>query len=124
MTRARAVDAMRAAYSPEFLEFWAAYPRRVGKGAAWAVFERLQASPADLDRMLEALVWQVRQPGWREAGGQYIPHPATWLHQRRWEDEPVEILRASVLAWVCPHEPACEARHYCELKLAKAAAGL
>ncbi len=24
---------------------------------------------------------------WQKEGGQYIPNPATWLNQNRWEDE-------------------------------------
>ena len=24
---------------------------------------------------------------WNRDNGQFIPHPATWLNQRRWEDE-------------------------------------
>jgi DNA replication protein DnaC len=24
---------------------------------------------------------------WLKDGGQFIPHPATWLNGRRWEDE-------------------------------------
>jgi len=29
---------------------------------------------------------------WRKDNGQFIPHPQTWLNQRRWEDdvEPAE----------------------------------
>jgi hypothetical protein len=30
---------------------------------------------------------QRRTPGWLEADGQFIPHPASWLNGRRWEDE-------------------------------------
>ena len=28
---------------------------------------------------------------WTKDGGSFIPHPATWLNQRRWEDEEPEI---------------------------------
>jgi hypothetical protein len=28
---------------------------------------------------------------WTKDGGQFIPHPATWLNQKRWEDEPMAI---------------------------------
>lgn len=67
-----------------FTEFWQAYPRKVGKGAAekaWA-----KASP-DLQAVLTALVWQTKQDGWTKDGGAFIPHPGTYLNQRRWEDE-------------------------------------
>ena len=32
---------------------------------------------------------------WKKDGGQFIPHPATWLNQEGWDDEP-EIKIASV----------------------------
>jgi uncharacterized protein YdaU (DUF1376 family) len=67
-----------------FTEFWQAYPRKVGKGAAekaWA-----KASP-DLQAVLTALAWQTKQDGWTKDGGAFIPHPGTYLNQRRWEDE-------------------------------------
>lgn len=70
--------------SAEFEEFWQAYPRKVGKGAAekaWA-----KASP-DLQAVLTALAWQTKQDGWTKDGGAFIPHPGTYLNQRRWEDE-------------------------------------
>jgi hypothetical protein len=37
--------------------------------------------------MLRALSWQRAQDQWTKDGGQYIPNPATWLNQKRWEDE-------------------------------------
>lgn len=67
-----------------FMEFWQAYPRKVGKGAAekaWA-----KANP-DLQAVLTALAWQTKQDGWTKDGGAFIPHPGTYLNQRRWEDE-------------------------------------
>lgn len=67
-----------------FLAFWAAYPRRIGKGAAraaWAKALRL----AGADAILGALRAQVGAGLFRDAT--YTPHPATWLHQERWDDE-------------------------------------
>jgi hypothetical protein len=40
-----------------------------------------------LDRMLAALAVHVASEQWRRDDGRFIPHPATWLNQRRWEDE-------------------------------------
>ena len=37
------------------------------------------------------MVVAVEQHGaseqWRKDGGEFIPHPRTWLYQRRWDDE-------------------------------------
>lgn len=72
-----------------FDEFWAAYPRKVGKGAAitkWAKAIKL-APPYEIMSGLEAAKneWVMK-----ETETQFIPHPSTWLHQRRWEDEHAE----------------------------------
>jgi hypothetical protein len=71
-------------YAPDFEDFWKAYPRKVGKGAAFKAWKK---EDPDLADVLQALEWQIKQNQWVKDGGQFIPHPATWLNQRRWEDE-------------------------------------
>lgn len=73
-----------------FETFWKAYPRKVGKGAARKLFFRLRCDKY-LDTILEALVEQRKCEQWNEAGGRFIPHPATWLNQERWDDEMPEM---------------------------------
>ena len=41
----------------------------------------------DLKTILNAVKAQRESPQWTRDGGQFIPHPATWLNQERWEDE-------------------------------------
>lgn len=72
---------------PGFDAFWTAYPKKVGKGAAQKAFEKLCPDQPMLDEMLCAIQTQKRCEQWCKEGGQYIPYPATWLTQRRWEDE-------------------------------------
>jgi hypothetical protein len=72
-----------------FDQFWAAYPRKTGKGKARAEFAKA-ITRTTLDAILTALEWQRTQPDWVKNGGQFIPHPSTWLHQERWDDEPME----------------------------------
>jgi uncharacterized protein YdaU (DUF1376 family) len=70
--------------SPEFDFFWAAYPKKVGKGqaeVAWA-----NADLPDLDIILKAVHKAKQSHDWIKDRGAYIPHPTTWLNQRRWED--------------------------------------
>lgn len=74
----------RNVYDGEFLVFWDEYPRKVAKGAAARAWKR-QAPP--IVDVLQALKWQRRQDQWQRDGGQYVPHPATYLNDRRWEDE-------------------------------------
>jgi len=72
-------------YGADFLSFWNAYPRRVGKGAAWRAWQRERP---DLAQVLGALAWQTRSAEWCREGGTYVPHPTTYINHRRWEDEP------------------------------------
>lgn len=70
-----------------FEQFWQAYPNKKGKGAAEKAFARVDVP---LEQLLAAIAMQRRSRQWREKDGQFIPHPATWLRQRRWEDEPAD----------------------------------
>jgi hypothetical protein len=76
-------DALRA----RFDLFWAGYPRKQGKEAAWK--EWLKRKPDEgLTRTMIAKVQEQRQSAqWAKDGGQYIPQPRTWLSQGRWMDE-------------------------------------
>ena len=71
--RARAFDA-----------FWIAYPKKVGKEAARKAFAKVKA-PADT--LIAAVEQQKNSPQWKKENGRFIPNPATWLNQGRWEDE-------------------------------------
>lgn len=70
-----------------FAEFWARYPRKVGKGAALKSWRRHRPSRALREKIMAALEAAVRCDQWLKDGGQYIPNPATWLNQERWDDE-------------------------------------
>ncbi len=67
--------------------FWDAYPRKSGKDAARKAFAKRHPSEALLTEMLAAIAKQKRTEQWTKNGGQFIPHPATWLNQGRWMDE-------------------------------------
>ena len=75
----------RARAEAAFAEFWSAYPKKVGKGAAQKAFKKLKASAYPL--LVPAVERQKRSSQWQKDGGQYIPNPATWLNQERWLDE-------------------------------------
>src|ERR1700690_3783164 len=74
-------------YPPGFSQFWAAYPRKVGKDAAFAKWKARRPDPPLLELMLAAITAQRQTDAWTKDGGQFIPHPATWLSQGRWQDE-------------------------------------
>ena len=74
-----------------FDAFWKSYPRKVGKKAAEKAWLRARDKPA-LEVILAALDVQKKCDQWTKEGGQFIPYPATWLNQGRWNDEPPEVL--------------------------------
>lgn len=68
-----------------FETFWKAYPRKAGnKSKAFDAFRKADVS---LDTMLSAIERQKRSAQWSKDGGAFIPHPATWLNGKRWNDE-------------------------------------
>ena len=69
----------------DLLTFWTIYPRKVGKPAALKAWLR-QKPP--IGAVLASLDWQRAGDQWVKDGGQFIPHPSTYLNNRRWEDEP------------------------------------
>ena len=81
-----------------FLIFWKCYPLKVKKPKALAGFLKLKPDRALLDRMLEAIERQKQTMAWRKNNGQFIPHPATWLANRQWEDE-VSVVQGESSVW-------------------------
>lgn len=71
--------------TPEFLDFWDKYPRKTGKqAAAEALSKAIKDNGAQT--ILEAVASYAKDPNLPELT--YVPHPATWINQRRWEDGP------------------------------------
>jgi len=73
-----------------FDSFWKAYPRKVGKPAAFKVYKRLTGDRTTIGplNILTGLKRWMQTEQWQKEGGQFTPYPATFLNQRRWEDEP------------------------------------
>ena len=66
-----------------FASFWEAYPRKEGRQKA---LEAFAAVDAPLDILLSALAAQKKSKQWQKDDGAFIPMPANWLKDRRWED--------------------------------------
>ena len=71
-------------YTSSFNEFWEIYPRKVGKKKAMEVWKKIKPDDELLTRILESLEKQKQTQQWDNK--QFIPHPATWLKQNRWDD--------------------------------------
>jgi len=70
---------------PEFLEFWAAYPRKDDKKDSFNAW--IKNNPP-IDKVLYTLSWQKQTDQWTKNNGQYIPLGATYINGARWEAEP------------------------------------
>lgn len=74
----------------DFESFWKVYPRKTAKAVAKKSWAKLNPDADTMIAIFKALEWQKQSKQWAEDS--IIPHPATWLNQRRWEDEPPTAL--------------------------------
>ena len=71
--------------SKSFDSFWQVYPRKTNKQKARKCWFQLSPSPELVALIVRAVEEQKTWEQWSVRG--VIPHAATWLHNRRWEDE-------------------------------------
>lgn len=82
----------------EFEDFWRAYPRKVGKDAALKAFRKRKVTAELLAEMLQAIVAQGLVEKCRAGEERFVPHPATWLNEGRWKDEPPKAAVVDIFA--------------------------
>lgn len=70
-----------------FAEFWQQYPKKVGKKAAQTSWKRLKPDADLFERIMQAVAIAKASDQWQREGGRFIPNPATWINQGRWDDE-------------------------------------
>jgi hypothetical protein len=72
-----------------FANFWSSYPRKEGKVTAKKSFTKCVKSQECLSAILSDVKSRLESKSWKTdpAGISYIPMPASYLNQRRWEDE-------------------------------------
>ncbi|MBE6754344.1 MAG: hypothetical protein E7559_08370 [Ruminococcaceae bacterium] len=83
----------RKAQERRFEEFWEAYPRHVGRKKAEEAYRRLKPSEQLHRQILLAVYAASQSEQWQREGGRYIPHGATYINGRRWEDECQPVLK-------------------------------
>jgi hypothetical protein len=76
----------KRAIDEEFLEFYTDYPNKKAKKAALKAYQKARTE-ASHQEIMEGLSRAKASRQWKDP--QYIPHPATWLNQGRWEDQEV-----------------------------------
>lgn len=70
-----------------FEAFWEAYPRKTAKADALKAWSKLSPDEPLRAVILAAVQAQSLSDEWTRDGGRFVPHGATWLNGRRWEDE-------------------------------------
>jgi len=82
-----------------FNEFWKLYPRKESKQQAKKAWMKLNSDQDLFNLIANALEYRSQTKEWLAEGGRYIPHPATWLNGRRWEDEldPQKLCQSAIL---------------------------
>lgn len=74
-------------HATAFSVFWATYPKKVCKADAEKAWKKI---PDDVDlyhAIMNGLSKWKQSEEWQRDGGRYIPHAATWLNGKRWEDD-------------------------------------
>ena len=70
-------------YIDRFNVFWKQYPRKVAKPNAEKAWLKIKPDDVVLKKMLDA----INRQGLAGREMQFVPHPASWLNAKRWEDE-------------------------------------
>ena len=80
----------RKEYTPSFLKFWKAYPKKTKKTLAFKTWQKLNSKRPEIDTLIEAIetqkTWRKRESGFNR----FVPEwqdPERWLKNERWEDE-------------------------------------
>ena len=69
-----------------FDKFWSVYPKKQAKQKALRAWLKLKPDDALLGVILASLDAAMTSENWLKDKGQWIPNPATWLNDKRWED--------------------------------------
>jgi len=81
-------------YTSNFLEFWGKYPRKIGKGKAFTAYKNIKTPKPSLETVISSVEEHNKMEQWSNI--QFIPHPSTWINERRWEDE-IETMKTESL---------------------------
>ena len=70
--------------------FWNSYPKKIAKDNALRVWKKITPTNSLVEKIMRGLEKAKTSDQWRRDNGKYIPHPATWLNGRRWDDEYIQ----------------------------------
>jgi very-short-patch-repair endonuclease len=93
---------------PLFDQFWAAYPRKIGKIGAQKAWQRVTRKSTDPALIIEAAGRFARECSQSGTAAKYITHPARWLRDGRYADAvPVAAFREARPASVIVEGTVC-----------------
>lgn len=73
---------------PEGFEaFWERYPRKIARANVLKAWMKLKPNAELVAKIMQSVAYHCVCADWVKDDGQFIPHPATWLNGKRWEDE-------------------------------------
>lgn len=103
--------------NPAFACWWQAWPEefRIAKGAARREWIKLRPTKDQAEQWTQAVIDQAQSRKWKDG---FVPKPASWLRDERWDDyvEPERRARPR-----CPHQPTCPNPQWCEVLRRRAA---
>ena len=71
----------------QFDQFWQRYPKKKSKGQAEKAWAKINPDEQLHEAILNGLERAKTAGDWQKNNGEFIPHPATWLNAKGWEDE-------------------------------------
>ena len=69
-----------------FADWWSVYPNKKAKPAALRAWRALKPNAELVGILIAAVTASLKSEQWMKDAGRFIPYPATWLNQKRWED--------------------------------------
>lgn len=81
-----------ADHKPEIFEsFWTAYPRKDGRQEAIEAWDKLAPDDKTIAAMARGLKAAKQSEKWTKDNGRYIEYASTWINNRRWENQGVDL---------------------------------
>lgn len=76
-------------HQSKFDEYWSCLPegKKKSKGTAEKAWKKINPDEKLFVLIMEGLERAKKSEDWLKDGGQFVPHPATWLNGKCWEDE-------------------------------------
>ena len=82
-------------YNDQFEIFWKSYPKKTAKESAKKAWLKIKPN----DELIAKITKAVKDQKLSEREQQFIPHAATWLNAKRWEDEIAGTTQKPLMGW-------------------------